>query len=301
LDTQKSDSPSVSFLAGLAPSARAELHRKVGAVLEQERGMGTVVAAAELAMHFDRGRALLAALRYYAEAAEAALLHMSPAECASLTERALSLVDKAPRGIERTSLEIALATLHGVAAFHLRGAGDEACSAYQRGSSLLADVPRHAMRGLLLHGLGFLHNLRGEYTEALAVADRADALASEAGDAFLTLAACTVRGHACMHLGRALAARESLERALPAMQSVNASSEQTFIGFIADPQVTVLAMLSLQLAHLGLIRETRERRQQAYTRARRLATIVSSASGADSGRFCPSSGMRVTARTLRGR
>ena len=125
----------------LAPSARAELHRKVGAVLEQERGMGIVVAAAELAMHFDRGRALLAALRYYAEAAEAALLHISPAECASLTERALSLVDKAPPGIERTSLEIALATLHGVAAFHLHGAGDEARSAYQRGSSLLADVP----------------------------------------------------------------------------------------------------------------------------------------------------------------
>jgi ATP/maltotriose-dependent transcriptional regulator MalT len=87
----------------------------------------------------------------------------------------------------------------------------------------------------------------------------------------LTLAACTVRGHACMHLGRPDEARESLERALPAMESVNAASEQTFIGFIADPQVTLLAMLSFQLTHLGLIKETRERRQQAYTRARLLA------------------------------
>ena len=127
------------------------------------------------------------------------------------------------------------------------------------------------MRGLLLHGLGFLHNLRAEYAEALATADRADALASEAGDAFLTLAACTARGQAYMHLGRPHAARESLERALPAMESVNAASQQTFIGFIADPQVTVLAMLSLQLAHVGLIRETRERLQQAYARARGLA------------------------------
>ena len=255
----------------LAPSARAELHRKVGAALEQERGMGATVAAAELAMHFDRGRAPLAALRYYAEAAEAALLHVSPAECMSLTDRALSLLGQAPLGVERTSLEIALATLRGVSAFHLLGAGDEARSAYQRGSSLLADVPRHAMRGLLLHGLGFLHNLRAEYAEALATADRADALASEAGDAFLTLAACTVRGQAYMHLGRPHAARESLERALPAMESVNAASQQTFIGFIADPQVTVLAMLSFQLAHVGLIRETRERLRQAYTRARGLA------------------------------
>ena len=125
-------------------------------------------------MHFDRGRAPLAALHYYAEAAEAALLHVSPSECMSLTERALGLLDQAPVGEERTSLEIALATLRGVSAFHLLGAGDEARGAYQRGSSLLADAPRHPMRGLLLHGLGFLLNLRAEFAAALATADRAD-------------------------------------------------------------------------------------------------------------------------------
>ena len=255
----------------LAPSARAELHRKVGTALEQERTMRVIVAAAELAMHFDRGRAPLAALQYYAEAAEAALLHVSPSECMSLTDRALSLLNEAPAGVERASLEITLATLRGVSAFHLLGAGDEARSAYQRGSLLLADVPRHPMRGLLLHGLGFLHNLRGEYAEALDTAERADVSASEAGDAFLALAACTARGQAYMHQGRPQAARESLERALPAMESINAGSEQTFIGFIADPQVTVLATLSLQLAHVGLIRQTRERLQQAYDRARQLA------------------------------
>ena len=46
--------------------------------------------AAELAMHFERGRDPMTALRYYAEAAEAALSHLSPAECMTLTERALS-------------------------------------------------------------------------------------------------------------------------------------------------------------------------------------------------------------------
>jgi DNA-binding winged helix-turn-helix (wHTH) protein/tetratricopeptide (TPR) repeat protein len=258
----------------LAPSARAELHRKVGAALEQERAMRVTVAAAELAMHFDRGRAPLAALRYYSEAAQAALLHVSPADCMRLTDRALSLVNQAPVGVERTSVEITLATLRAVSAFHMLGAGDEARSAYQRASSLLADVPRHAMRGLLLHGLGFLHNLRAEYGEGLATADRADALASQSADAFLTLAACTVRGQAYMQLGRPEASRESLERALPAMESIDAASEQTFIGFIADPQATSLAMLSLQLAHIGLISQARERLQQAYTRARGLAQPI---------------------------
>lgn len=256
----------------LAPSARAELHRKAGAALEQERASGVAIAAAELAMHFDRGRSHLAALRYYAEAAEAALLHVSPSECMSLTERALTLLDQAPVGAERTSLEITIAALRGASAFHLLGAGDEARAAYERGSALLTDVPDHPMRGLLLHGLGFLYNLHGEYAQASLTADRAEALASESGDAFLALAACTVRGQAHMHQGRPDAARASLERALPTMQSIDAtSSQQSFIGFIADPQTTVLATLSLQLIHIGRIREARERLEQAYARARKIA------------------------------
>jgi DNA-binding winged helix-turn-helix (wHTH) protein/tetratricopeptide (TPR) repeat protein len=251
----------------LVPSARAELHRKVGTALEQQRSTSFGVAAAELAMHFDRGRAPMAALRYYAEAAQAALLQVSPTECMTVTERALRLLDQAPGGVERTSLEITLATLRGASAFHSLGAGNEARSAYQRGASLLPDVPQHRMRGLLLHGFGFLLNLRAEYGEALAAADRADALTCDASDAFLALAACTARGQAYMHQGRPEAARESLERALPVVEQANAASEQSFIGFIADPKVTVLAMLSLPLVHLGMIRDARERLQQAYTRA----------------------------------
>lgn len=255
----------------LAPSTRAELHRKVGTALEQERKVSLNIAASELAMHFDRGRAPMAALRYYAEAGQSALMHVSPAECMTVTERALRLLDQAPAGVERTSLEITLATLRGASAFHSLGAGNEARSAYQRGASLLADVPHHPMRGLLLHGFGFLLNLRAEYGEALAAADRADALGCDASDAYLALAACTARGQAYMHQGRPEAARESLERALPALEQANAASEQSFIGFIADPQVTVLAVLSLQLAHVGSIRMARERLEQAYARARKLA------------------------------
>lgn len=255
----------------LAPFARAELHRKVGAALEQDRAMKVTVAATELAMHFDRGQAPMAALRYYAEAAEAALLHVSPAGCMSLTERALTLLHQAPAGAERNSLELALATLRGVAAFHLLGAGDETRRAYQRGSSLLVDLPFHPQRALLLHGLGFLLNLRAEYAEALATADRADALGSEASDVLLLLASCHARGLAYMMLGRPHDAREALERALPQMDLGNAASEQNFIGFIADPRVTVLATLSLQLAHVGLVKESRERLEQAYARAHQLA------------------------------
>jgi len=251
----------------MAPSTRAELHRKVGAALEDERAAGLAVSAAELAMHFERGRTPMAALRYYAEGAEASLLLLSPAECMSLTKRALTLLDHTPACAERTSLEITLATLRGVSAFHVLGAGDETKIALQRACSLLADHPAHPMRGLALHGLGFLLTVRGEFADALATADRAEALASRTGDTFLPLAARTVRGHVYMHQGRPGAARDALERALPAIEGAEAPFERRFI---ADPCVTLLAMLSLPLANLGLVTQARERLQQAYERARQL-------------------------------
>jgi DNA-binding winged helix-turn-helix (wHTH) protein/tetratricopeptide (TPR) repeat protein len=250
-----------------APSTRAELHRKVGAALAEQRATGLTVSAAELAMHFERGREPMSALRYYAEGAETALLHLSPAECMSLTERALPLLDHTRAGAERTSLEITLATLRGVSAFHVLGAGDEAKTSLQRACSRLADDPAHPMRGLALHGLGFLLTVRGEFADALATADRAEALASRTGDPFLPLAARTVRGHVYMHQGRPRAAREALERALPAIEAAEAALERRFI---ADPCVTLLAMLSLPLAHLGLVTQARERLHQAYERARQL-------------------------------
>ena len=104
-------------------------------------------APAELATHFERGREPMTALRYYAEAAQAALLHLSPAECMTLSERGLSLLDQAPAGIERHALEITLATLEGASADHLFGvASSEAKSAFQRAYSRLAEVPQHPMR-----------------------------------------------------------------------------------------------------------------------------------------------------------
>jgi DNA-binding winged helix-turn-helix (wHTH) protein len=62
----------------IAPLARVELHRKVAAALERERADGLAVSAVELASHFELGREPMPALRYYAEAAEAALGAIHP-------------------------------------------------------------------------------------------------------------------------------------------------------------------------------------------------------------------------------
>jgi len=246
------------------PSARAQLHSKVGAALERERAAGVPITATELAMHFEHGREPMNALRCYADAAETALVRLSPAECMSLTERGLALLAQAPEGNERNTLEITLATLRGVSAAQVRGFGPEARNGFQRAYALLGDVPQHPMRRLLLHGFGFVLSQRAEYAEALAVAERAEALSSATNDPDLVLAVCTVQGHAQMLQGQPRGARIWLERGLALLESLGAPAEQISV---ADPQVQLLGLLGIQLLHLGLVEQARARLQQAHVRS----------------------------------
>jgi DNA-binding winged helix-turn-helix (wHTH) protein len=250
------------------PSVRSQLHRKVATRLERERAAGVPVAAAELAMHFALGREPMAALRYYVEAAEAALARLSPRECMSLTEHALTLLGQAPEGTERHGLEIALATLRGVSATHVHGiSSPEAKSAFQRAYSLLADIPEHPMRRRLLHGFGFVLCLRADYAEALAVAERAEALSSATNDPVLVLVTCTVHGYVDQLQGRSRAAGTWIERGLAAAELLELAPVEIFV---ADPQVTLLGLLGMHLLHSGFVEQGRARLEQAHTRARLL-------------------------------
>ena len=249
------------------PSVRSQLHRKVGATLERERAAGAQVAAAELAMHFELGREPMTALRYYAEAAEGALAHLSPAECIGLTERALTLLEQTPEGSDRNALEITLATLRGVSATHVHGISPEAKSAFQRAYSLLADIPDHPMRGQLLHGFGFVLSLQADYAGALAVAERAEALSSATNDPVLVLTTCIVRGEVDWLQGRPRAAGTWIERGLAAAEPLELAPVEIFAF---DPQVTLLGLLGIRLLNSGLVEQARARLDRANARARLL-------------------------------
>jgi tetratricopeptide (TPR) repeat protein len=123
------------------------------------------------------------------------------------------------------------------------------------------------MRVRLVHGLGFVQILRAEYNEALATVDRAEALDADCAHQSLRVVAATLRGHVYMMQGRPQESRDSFERALVALESGGLDPAEVFI---ADPQVTSLAALSVQLTHIGLTAQARARMEQAYARARRI-------------------------------
>ncbi|WP_279577315.1 AAA family ATPase [Pseudomonas sp. LA21] len=243
---------------------RARLHLQVGVALERERCAGVPVPAAELAMHFDRARQPLAALRYYAEAMEAALLHFSPASALGLSRRVALQLERAPAGAERDALAISLATLEGVAAFQMFGLDGQAGEAFERAYGLLEKLPGHPMSGRLLHGYGYLLSLRGEYARALAVAQRAEALSALANDPQLMLAACIVHSEVLHLQGRTQPARDWLERALAIAESLDIGAGEVVA---ADPQVMLLGMLAIELLRGGLLEQARHSMRRAQARA----------------------------------
>jgi len=248
-------------------SVRMQAHRKIGAALERERANGTFVAASEIALHFERARDPATALRYYIEGAESALAHLSPAECINLAERGLNLLPQLAESTERAAMEISLSTLYGVATSHVAGITEEAKAALRRAYLLLEQAPQHPMRRRLLHGFGFVLSLRADYEEALEVASKAEKLSSTLHDPVLLIAACIVHGEVDQLQGRSHTAREWIERGLALLETLDAAPGETFL---ADPKVTLLGLLALQLLPLGLIKQARAKLEQAHASAKRL-------------------------------
>ena len=252
----------------LTAIGRARLHRAVAAALVRARSRGSSVTASELAAHFERGQEDAAAVRHYAEAAELALRRFAPAEAMILTGRALALLPALPGGPERDALEIALSALRGSAAAQVVGVSSlETRNAFQRGRELLAGVPGHPLRGLVLHGLGLSFLVRGEYGNARQLCEDTYAAAG-ADDPASALSACSVMGQVHSLQGRQPEAIEWLERGLAVCDALGEA--QLSAAFVVDPAVTLHTVAAMPLLHMGRVDRARVHRQKAQARAQAL-------------------------------
>jgi hypothetical protein len=151
-----------------------------------------------------------------------------------------------------------------VAAFQALGVGAEAVQAFERARSLLAGEPGHPMRGRLLHGVGYLRILRGEFDHALEVATQAEALSADTQDPLLMLAACAARAEAHHLQGRTRDARAWIGRGLAIAETLDTLGAESFT---ADPQVSLRGLLAIELVRSGLVGQARAQVEQARRRA----------------------------------
>src|SRR4029077_222401 len=95
-------------------SRRLQLHRRIGEGGEQLYRERAREIAAELAMHFERGRDYTRAAKYLQQAADNAIRRFAYREAVGLSRRGLELLGRLPDTAERAQQELSLQLILGV-------------------------------------------------------------------------------------------------------------------------------------------------------------------------------------------
>ncbi|SFL92019.1 AAA family ATPase [Variovorax sp. OV329] len=243
---------------------RAQWHLAVARALAQRREGGSVTAA-ELALHFERGHDVAAAMRHYVEAAEAALARYAHVEAMRLARQGLDLLSRDAAGVERDEREMALLAAWTVAASQVQGVTAPAThAAYQRIDALGPRLPVRPSRGLEL-GLGWVEFVRGDYESAVARAQQAHEWGVERDDPLLLVTASHLSGAVRTFQGRLQEARQALEEGVEI--GCTLSDRLELAKSVVDLGTSMHARLAHVYAHLGLAGRAREQIALAEARA----------------------------------
>jgi len=151
----------------VAATRRARLHRQIGLRLEAGYGPATQTIAAELAIHFVRGRDRPRAVHYLELAAEQALNRSAHREAIELIKLGLDLLQHLPDTPERTQHELALQAMLAPALIATQGWGSlEAERAYLRALDLCTRLGGSRQRDRVLFGLAIMLEYRAEYQQS---------------------------------------------------------------------------------------------------------------------------------------
>jgi len=151
----------------VAATRRARLHRQIGLRLEAGYGQAAQTIAAELAVHFVRGRDRPRAVHYLELAAEQALNRSAHREAIELLKLGLEMLQHLPDTPERTQHELALQAMFAPALIATEGWGSpEAERAYLRARDLCTTLGGSRQRDRVLFGLAIMLEYRAEYQQS---------------------------------------------------------------------------------------------------------------------------------------
>lgn len=248
------------------PGRRVGLHLRIGERLERAYQGRLGEIAAELGVHFERGRDFRRAIQYLGQAAQRAMWTYAYQEAIDHLDRGIALVSHFPQSPERTQQELALHVGRSLSLMHTRGfAAPEVEHAYGQVRDLSRMIGDSPQRFAALWGLRNFHLLRGELQAGRAVAEefleqvRRTEMASLAAEAHLGL------GTPLFHLGELTAARLHLEQSLT-LSNPQLPQPQVFLTG-QDPRASSLAHLAVLLWIMGYPDQARERSRQALALA----------------------------------
>jgi len=199
----------------IAEARRVRLHRAIGAREIVAWGARANEHAAELAMHFERGRELERALEYHEIAGQNARRQHATHEAVTHLRRAIALLEELPALPDRPTRELALQT--PLAALLMAAetyASPNVREAYERARALCLETSATTEFAQVLRGLSSHHQVRAELTLACARGEEMLQLVESSDDIFTRVQADYGHGTNLFHVGELVGARELLERAL---------------------------------------------------------------------------------------
>jgi DNA-binding winged helix-turn-helix (wHTH) protein/tetratricopeptide (TPR) repeat protein len=157
----------------LSSSHRIQMHRRIGERLENIYGERSREVAAELAMHFERGRDYKRAAKYLQQAADNAMRRYAYRESVALARRGIEMVEKMPESPEQVSQALCLQLTLGVPLIAIEGyASPNVGSVYLKARDLLQRVGDTPDVAEVLWGVWTFYTLRAELQTAREVAEQ---------------------------------------------------------------------------------------------------------------------------------
>jgi predicted ATPase len=250
----------------LSPGRRSQLHRCIGERLEAAYGTRAGELAAELAVHFERGRDYQRAVQYCQRAATNAMQRSAYPEALSHFTRGLALLAALPESSERWQQEFLIQIALGLVLQVTKGsAATERETAYARAYALAQLHGDPLQQSLALQGLWSCSWMQGALQTARMQGEQLLVLAQQSQTPWPFFGAHRALGGAFYFLGELPLARTHLEQALSCVDLHQGYPDefhhvQAFVEFVP-------AYLAFTLWLLGYADQARQRMSEAQTLA----------------------------------
>jgi predicted ATPase len=196
----------------LTARRRQRLHQQIGERLETAYGPRAGELAAELAVHFERGREYRRAVQYLQQAGENAVRRSAHQEAITLLTRGLELLKILPDTPARTQQELRLQlALAGPLTVTKGYTAPEVERAHTRALELCRQLEETPKLFQVLAGLGAFYHLRAEHKTARELAEQCLSLAQNVHNPIVLVGAHHLLGCTLYPLGEFALAREHWE------------------------------------------------------------------------------------------
>jgi DNA-binding winged helix-turn-helix (wHTH) protein/tetratricopeptide (TPR) repeat protein len=254
----------------LPPARRQQLHARIAQRLERGYGAQAEDFAIELAVHCERGRDLVNAIRHRERAAQHCNQRGAHREAAASLRRALELVESLPDPRDRLQQTLWLSLMLGATLIPITGYADaELLATFQRCCDLAEQLGEQPQLFAALTGLATCYFARGELPAASPVSERLLQLAEAMPVPIFDVLAHTGAGWLRCCRGNFSGAVEHLVHAT-AVHRAEVPRETINI----DPGTLGVTALCLALLPLGRVEEARVRMAQEIARCRQSERAV---------------------------